>query len=483
MKRTFKLIITSFAVVFGMMSCDDQLDINRDPDSLSQTGVAMSTELPAGIVGIVGAQGSYGALVGGFWSQYWTQSNAANQYKSIDDFSLLGTSGESNGLWRNMYDALGDVRNVKRIALENENWNYYLVATTLEAYASQILVDFYGDIPFEEANNTEILQPNFNTGQEVYDLMIQNLNEALAKDLSASNGPAPGADDLLLGGDMNKWVAFANTLKLKIFLRQENARPQVTANGINELLSSNAAFLDVDVAMTQFEDAPNKSNPLYETNFRQLNTPTNLRASTTMFSYLDANGDPRLDEFYTDGNPLNQGDFNSTAAPNGIAVVVVDPELPVYLISREESLFLQAEAQLKYGSDSEAKQLYDEGVVEAFSKWDYDGNPFVAPGGDYEWPGTTEQENLQAVITQRWVAAYPGNGFDAFFAIVRTGIPATSSVPQDDPTYVPGQITYPVEGTTGGKFARRMPFPSDVSARNANAPDGLDITTPIWWAE
>ena len=71
---------------------------------------------------------------------------------------------------------------------------------------------------------------------------------------------------------MDKWVAFANTLKLKIFLRQQNARPQVAESGINDLLNSGADFLDVDAAMTQFEDAPNKSNPLYESNERQLNT-------------------------------------------------------------------------------------------------------------------------------------------------------------------------------------------------------------------
>ena len=484
MKRLFINIIAALTLVLGGVSCDNQLDINRDPDSLSQSGVALSTEFPTAIAGIVGAQGAYGALVGGFWAQYWTQSNAANQYKSLDDYSILGTSGIVGGLWRNMFDALGDARNVKQNALEQENWNYYLAATTLEVYASQFMVDFYGTIPYTEANNPEILQPNFNSGEEVYDLLIEDLNDALSHDLTASSGNAPAGDDLIFGGNMDKWVAFANTLKLKIFLRQQNARPQVAESGINDLLNSGADFLDVDAAMTQFEDAPNKSNPLYESNERQLNTPTNLRASKTMFSYLEANNDPRLGEYYEAGNPLNQGDFNSTAASSSIAVVNLHPETAVYLISREESLFLQAEAQLKYGSDAIAKEKYNAGVIEAFSKYDIDGAPFVADGGEYAYPTTgDQQEKLAAIITQRWVAGFPGNGFEAFFAINRTGVPQVSDVSQDDPNYVPGQLSYPVNGTTGGEFPKRLPLPSDVQSRNANAPGDVAITVPVWWAE
>lgn len=483
MKRLFINIIAVLALVLGGVSCDNQLDINRDPDSLSQSGVALSTEFPAAIAGITGAQGAYGALVGGFWAQYWTQSNAANQYKTIDDYSILGTSGIVEGLWQNMFDALGDVRNVKRNALAQENWQYYLAATTLEAYASQIMVDFFGTIPYTEANNIDYLQPNFNSGEEVYDLMIQDLNDALSKDLSASRGEKMASDDLIFGGDMDKWVAFANTLKLKIFLRQQNARPQVAEAGINDLLNSGADFLDVDAAITQFEDAPNKSNPLYESNERQLNTATNLRASKTMFSYLESNNDPRLSEYYEAGSPMNQGDYNSTAAPSGIAVVNLHPTTPVYFISREESLFLQAEAQLEYGSEAVAEEKYNAGVIEAFSKYGVDGSSFVADGGEYAFPSGDMQDQLAAIITQRWIAGFPGNGFEAFFAINRTGIPQVSSVPQDDPTYVPGQLSYSVNGTTGGEFPKRLPLPSNVKSRNANAPAGEAVTTPVWWAE
>lgn len=487
MKKIVIKLFSLFTLFVGVTSCEDQLDINRDPDSLSQSGVAVSTEFPAATIGIVGPQGSYAALIGGFWSQYWTQSNAANQYKSIDDYSILGTSGTINGLYRNMFDALGDARNVKRIALEQENWNYYLMSTVLEAYGSQLLVDFFDVIPYEEANNPAILLPQFNDGPEVYDLMIADLDDALSRDLAASMGETPAGDDLIFGGDMSKWVAFANTLKLKIYLRQENARPGVTSSGINSLLTSSATFLNADAAVTQFEDAPDKSNPLYESNERQLNTPTNLRASTTLFSYLQQNGDPRLSAYYEAGNSLNQGDFNSTAAPNGIAVVNLMPTTAVYLLSREESLFMQAEAQLKYGSDAIAKEKYDAAVIEAISKFSdadgvsLDGSPFIATGGEYEYPTGSEAAKLKAIIMQKWVSGFPGNGFEAFFDTNRTGYPEVSSVSQSSASYVPGTLAYSIGGTTGSSFPKRLPFPSDVRARNTNAPGNTEVTVPVWW--
>ena len=87
-----KKILLLFTAVSLFSSCSDaDFDINRNPDNLSADGVALSTEMPSGMVGLAGAQGSYYALVGVFWSQYWTQSNASNQYKNIDEYSI-GTS-------------------------------------------------------------------------------------------------------------------------------------------------------------------------------------------------------------------------------------------------------------------------------------------------------------------------------------------------------------------------------------------------------
>lgn len=477
--KKFKLTLLALTVLF--LSCDDKFDINRDPDNMSADGVALSTQFPAGIAGIAAAQGSYYALIGGFWSQYWTQSNASNQYKEIDNYSI-GTI-DYNGGWSSMYDALGDIRNVKKLALEEENWNYYLMATTLEVHASQIMADFYDQIPYSEANSNVILQPKFDSGIEVYDQMVVDLKDALSRDLTTSQGSAPGSDDFIFNGNMTEWKAFANTLLLKLYLRQTTARPSVAQDGITTLINSGVAFLNSDAAMTQFEDAPDRSNPLYETDRRQLNTKTNIRASTTMYSFMSDNNDSRKDEYYGPGNALNQGDYASTVAPPSISIVNISPTTAVYFMSREESLLIQAEALERYFSGNGSKALYDMAVEESFSKYGLSGSSYVSSGGVYEYPTGTFDEKLKSIITQKWISGFPGNGFEMFFEHNRTGYPQISSVPQSDSGYVSGEFAYSVNGTTGGQFPKRIVFPNTVLSRNQNAPSIVPLTTPVWWAQ
>lgn len=473
-----KLVFSILTLTTVFVSCNTDLDINSDPDSLNPDNAPLSSQLPAGIVGVVGSEGAGMAIFGGFWSQYWTQSNLANQFKDIDNYSA-GTA-DYNFIWDGMYDGLGDIRNVQRRALSEGNWKYYLIATTLEVQASQILTDMYGSVPYKEANNKAILSPHFDTGEDIYGFMIDDLNDALSKDLSASSGPIPGSDDLIYGGDMTNWTKFANTLKLKIYMRQTNSTRAAIANaGIQQMLTDGVAFLDSDAGMNQFEDAVNQSNPLYEYIVRKLNVATNLRMSRTLSSYLIDNADPRRGQYYGAGNALNQGDFTSSAT--NIAVVKLSATTPVLLMSVEESLFLQAEAMERYNSGTGAKALYDAAVTANFTRNSVSGAAaFLAGAYAYPVAGTFDQK-LEAIITQKWVAGFPGNGFEAFFETNRTGYPRTSTVPQTDTGYVSGQLAYSVNGATGGLFPKRIQYPLSERNANTNALPLVPITTPVWW--
>jgi len=459
------------------VSCNTELDINSDPDLLNPDNAPLSAQLPAGITGIVGSEGAGMAIFGGFWSQYWTQSNVANQFKDIDNYSA--STSDYNFIWDGMYDALGDIRNVKRRALAEGNWKYYLIATTLEVQASQVLTDMYGSIPYKEANNKLILSPHFDTGEEIYGYMIDDLNDALSKDLSQSTGLVPGSDDLIFGGDMTNWTKFANTLKLKIYMRQTNSsRAAIADAGIQQLITDGVAFLDTDASMTQFVDEINQSNPLYEYVVRRLNVATNLRMSKTLSSYLIDNSDTRKAQYYLAGNALNQGDFNSTAT--NIAVVKLSATTPVLLLSKEESLFLQAEAMERYNGGVGAKALYDAAVTANFARYSLSASSYLTGVYSYPVAGTFDQK-LEAIITQKWVASFPGNGFEAFFETNRTGYPRTSAVPQTDAGYVSGQLAYAANGVTGGLFPKRIVYPLTERNANTNALTLVPITTPIWW--
>jgi hypothetical protein len=485
MKMKMKKIIITMILSMSLIGCNTDLDVNTDPDLLDPISAPLKAQLPAGIIGMIGSEGAPYAIIGGMWSQYWTQSNAANQYKDIDSYSL--STSDFNGAWDGLFDALGDIRNVKRRALAEQNWKYYLIATTLEVQASQVLTDFYGSIPYKEASNKDILTPKFDSGEQIYGFMIQDLNDALSKDLSKSKGDSPANDDLIFAGKMENWVKFANTLKLKVYMRQtKSSRASIANAGITELLASGVEFLDIDAGLTQFKDEINQSNPLFEYNNRRLNVATNLRMSRTMSSFFDENVDPRKKYYFLPGNPLNQGDFTSSVGGGSVAIVNLLPTTPAFLMSKEESLFLQAEALERYSSGVGAKEKYEAAITANFSRYkDASGNvlnPSTLISGVYAYPvaGTFEQK-LKAIITQKWAASFPGNGFEAFFEKNRTGYPETSSVPQTNAGYIAGQFAYSINGVTGGLFPKRIPYPLSERNANPNAPVLVPITTPIWW--
>ena len=479
--KTFGLLTV---MVLGLVSCNDQLDINRDPDSLDPTQIPLNSEFTGATTGVVTSAGSYYALVGGFWSQYFTQSAVANQYKFIDDYSLNTSS--INGAWSSMYDAILDIRNIKKNAEAQQNWNYYLMSTVMEAYAFQVLSDSYGSVPYAQAGNSDFLNPQFDAETAVYDGLVANLKNALSKDLTTSSTTViPGKDDLVFAGDMTKWKEFANTMLLKLYLRQTNARASVAQTGIQALYASGATFLTSNAAITQYVDEANKSNPLYETDRRQLNVGTNLRASTTLYSYLQDNVDPRFSYFYNTGPSQNQGDFenssNSTAA-----VIKLNATDPAFFISAAESYFLQSEAAMRYNGGTNAKTLYEMGVKASFTQWGIStatGSPAATLlAGAYAYPtaGTMDQ-NLKAIITQKWISLFPGKGYEAYFEQKRTKIPAVSAVAQSNPAYVPGQFAYSVNGTTGGIFPKRIVYPTSEAQTNSNFPGLVPITTKLWY--
>ncbi len=487
--KKYKNIITLLVVILLSSSCGKEwLDVNTDPNNPSNATPELV--FPAAVLSASGQIGGYYNILGGLWSQFWTQNNGSNQYKNIDAFNILPTTLNTN--FTELYaGALNDLRFVKEKAKENEDWSFYLMATVIESYIFQTLADIYDQIPFDEAcqANQDNFTPHYNTAEEIYNGIISRLDEALSYDLDARTATDPGSADYFFGGDMDEWVRFANTLKLKIYLRQVYVRSSIAQAGIEALYSSNAEFLSQDAAVTQFIDEAGKSNPLYESDQRQLNTNTNLKASTTFMSWLNDNSDPRLDYLFIPGSSghasLDQGNFNvpsTVIEPTSISRALINATDPVYFISEAESYFLQAEAVLRGWGTGNVQALYEDGVMAAFNKFGLDGSSFIAGGGLYEFPSSSTTEvQLEAIIVQKWASMAGSQGLEAFFEHDRTGYPRTSAVPASNVSYKSGQFTYPIEGVTGGAWAKRLLFPDTERSRNPNTPAQVPITEKVWW--
>lgn len=489
MKIIIKYIILAM-MIFSISSCGkDWLDVNEDPNNPSDATAELV--YPAGVMSAAAHVGGYYNLLGGIWSQYWTQNNASSQYREIDSYNLTASDFDAN--FQEMYaGALNDFQYVKDLAEKNENWSYYLMATVMEAYVYQVLVDFYDKVPYSEAfmGDEGVFEPKYDDGEVIYASLIANIDEALSKDLSLITVQDPADKDFIFAGDMDQWVRFANTLKLKLYMRQVNKNEALASAGISEMYNNNAEFLSTDASVTQFVDEANRSNPLFESDQRQLNTQENLRASTTFMSFLDANSDARLSYLFYEAEAggygsLQQGSFNIPSTeidPASTSRALITPTEPVYFISTAESYFLQAEAVLRGYGTGDVKSLYDMGVNAAFAKYGLSGASYIMTGGVYEFPSSGSfDDKLEAIIVQKWASMAGSQGAEAFFERNRTGYPKESSVDTDNINYVPGEFTYSIAGVTNGNFPKRLIFPNSEQSRNSNCPAPVAITEPVWW--
>ena len=480
MKVIYLVLIT--IVLLNGMGCKKQLDINKDPNNPDVEKATPVLLFPTAVMSTAGRVGGDMAILGGLWAEFWAQAAASNQYKNIEDYNL--PKSQFNGAYTELFSgALNDYVVAIQKAKEANDWKFYLMATAMKVYTYQVLVDLYDKVPYTEAfQGGTNLQPKFDDGKSIYTALLKELDTALSKDyVSATLNAEQKSADLVFGGDINKWVRFTNTLKLKMYLRMVNADASTAEAGIKKLYTDGALFLETDDGgIKSFVDQPDNSNPMYEYNIRRLNTTTNLRGSNTLMSYLKLKSDPRLSSFYAGTVGMNQGDYNNTGATTA-SVVTQKATDPVYFISLAESKFMQAEARVRYYAGVGAKTLYDAGVTAAFAQWGKDATTFLTGGYAYPAAGTTAQQ-IEAIITQKWISCFGSHALEAFFERNRTGYPKTSPVYSDNDAYVPGQIVLAKNHVTQGKFPRRLVFPDVEASRNSNTPAEVPLTTPVWWA-
>lgn len=469
----FQRLIFSLIVVSGVCfsGCDDLLDVNTDPNNPSESTPQLT--LPVAQVGLAATIESSYNILGSLLAQYWTTGPTAAQYDFIDKYNISTTDFDTQ--WIFIYSSvLSDLEFVRRYGIDNDQHNYAAIAQLLQAYTYQILVDLYDKVPYTEAlkGKEGMVAAPFDNGDAVYDDLILKIDEALGWiDLSAS-AITPGNDDLIYSGDMEQWQKFGNTLKLKIYIRQALARPEVAQAGIASLYTNGANFLGTgDDAFVGFSANVHNENPLWQ----ELNQTTfeNLVASNTSLDDLKNAGDPRLDGLY-DPSPDNGqyigldqgigtqdgGQFDDYARPDN--TTIINRTAGVSLMTDYESLFMQAEAAARGWSTENDKALYDAAVSASFAFWGDDASGFIGAGGDYEYDG-----ELETIYYQKWLAFNGKQGMEGWIEWRRTGVP-------DLPISLQGR---PLPNT----FPLRLIWPITERSANPNVPAVTSVDTPVWW--
>lgn len=454
------------AVVLGAMtlySCSDSAyDINVDPNN--PNNVIPSLVLPGALAQNAYVYGGYYQHLGAFWTQQYAQAPASSQWADLETYNL--TNSDYDRQFNSMYyGALIDYQYIRQNASATGNWSYYTIATLMQSYTFQIMADLYDQIPFTEAlKGKDNFQPHYDPGTLVYDSLLARIDDALLKDFSAKTSEEPGGNDLIFGGDMEKWVQFANTLKLKLYLRYVNVNPTLHAAEIQALLAENN-FLSEDAAFSAFSDGQTKANPFYNTFIDRLSG--NVVLNNTLGDTLKALNDPRLEGMFnrsTTGSNMNGMYTGSSLTVSGTTYVnyampAISKTYPVYFFTEEESYFLQAEAEARYGSAVKAEALYKQGIDASLVRYGFVPGSFTYP-----------YNGVESIIEQKWVASVNKTSIEAFFDLNRTGYP---DFMQESLTSV----------LLPGERPLRLFFPQTEKRTNANTPAQVPLTTKVWWGK
>ena len=484
------ITIKSTILLAGLLmlgACEkDFLDVNKNPNQPEQ--VEAKQILPTSIAHTAYVMGNEYQIIGGFWAQYWTQGPTGSQYSIYDQYLISNTTFDRP--WSDLYSApLMDLKDIIR-KTENGNSKYAGVAKILQAYIYQVLTDLHGDIPFTEALKAEdgIFAPKYDSQQTVYDGLIPLVDEGINLINSYTGDDIyPQEDDFIYHGDMDLWLKFANTLKLKIYMRQSEIRPGLAQTGITALAGNGIGFLeDGEDAEMQFIDQLFGQNPLYM-QIASLGS-FNILASNSGLNYLINNNDPRVDAFYrraTSGdsagthNGINQGqgkepNFGGPDVVSGWfskpSFVVAGPESPVVFMSAAESYFLQAEAVARGWMTGDAKALYESGITSSFTRWEFDATEasayYAQPAIDYPVAGTIPDQ-VKAIVTQKWVSMNGTECAEAWTEWRRTGYPDF--------------LIVSLTSQIGNFFPGVLLYPNSEQTLNPNTPPQHNVKDKVWW--
>jgi len=502
-----KNIIVAGLIALVFMGCKKSyIDINTNPNALaSSTPDYVFTAALNRAAAVISPNET-----GEYWSGHWTQSTTYAY--SATTFSYQFNNTNFN-FWDTWYDILEDFQ----YAIDNADAKgipaFKGPAKVMKAYLFQEIVDCYGNAPYSDAfKGASSIAPKFADQKSIYDSLIVLLDGAITDLKANAFTGAYGSADIAFKGNTTSWVRFANSLKLRILIRQSrvSGRSTYIMTEINKAAATTEGFLPsgTDVRVNPgFAASTGQTNPIYN-NWGYTPTGTVLalarypRPTTFLFNSMIATNDTfRLKRLaYAKGgeNPNNSG--VSTAAeilsnyvgvPYGSAsgylaqnTSYIGPSFitkagfakDIYLMTAAESFFCLAEAKQLYGAGvtltGTAQSYYEQGVKEAFRVTGTTADPattILVNGKDLsDWSASPDK--LKAIWFQKWLALTNFSGLEAWCDFRRTNypvLPASVGAPVNQP--LPLRLFYPnTELATNGT--------------NVTAQGTIDVfTTRIFW--
>lgn len=501
---------------FMLFSCSDYLDVNESVNDPNATLVTPNLSLAAA------QSNSYRNLTrrmneyGNVFMNNWGANVNAFTGGYAEEFGITVSNNFYDDIWDGVYRSTGEFSRIINHPAANYE-HHKAIAKICKAFYMQYMVDLYGDVPYSQAHlGLADLSPSYDDDRAIYRDLVVQLEDAITMIENApSTTNTVGAEDVIMGGDMAGWIKFANTLKLRMLLRQSELTDADTVTYLAAEFAelAGADFVDEDVTINPgySNGSDDRQNPWYNLMYdlKEVTDPT--RAERTAFRFRRASDyiadqlnatpvDPRRSRLFaplTTGGPIvgvEQGDQSAAGgggnAPTNISSLgpglVISSEQDGYMMLLAESLLLQAEAAHKGYLAGDAQTLFNEAIAASFAQLGagdpttYISDVNLIVGKGYGAVGATPDQQLQAIFYQKSIALNGINGAEIFIEYTRArinGMPLIDTIPM------------PLDSTTPtGHKPRRLMYPvSEIASNTANVPaqtvNDVYNSGPFWFAQ
>lgn len=516
MKLNNNIIISAMAasLCLATASCTDGYeDFNRNPygvtkDEMQRDAYAMRSamlNLESWVIPTdVNTNQFTECLLGGSYGGYIVDSNSGFNNKNFGQY--CPEDNWSRVLYKDIIPKVFIYSNEVSKATDEPVPN--AVAAVLKVASIQRVTDAYGPIPYSKVGANGEITADFDSQEDVYNLMFKQLDDAIATMTANRTADFSSLADRIYGGKVEKWIKFANSLKLRLAMRISKANPTLAKQKAEEAVSQEVGVMsgnDGNAELTLVSTNPFEII-MYEYN------GGDSRVSADITSYMNGYKDPRRTAMFTECTFDGKGYCGMRTGiniPDGTTAHAysnynVKTDSKIIIMNSAETAFLRAEGALKgWNMGGSAKSFYEEGIRLSFEQWGVSGaDNYIAdntsmpegykdPAGLNSYSGATSKitiawddsdnsGNLERIITQKWLANFP-LGLEAWAEYRRTGFPKLMPV---------------VVNNSGGtvssqRGARRLAYPQDKRTNNAEYYQhalqmlgGADnMGTDVWWAK
>jgi hypothetical protein len=485
--------VPALMLSLALFSCEDFLNINDNPNALPEEKASPDRILPGAMVNAYRVQSRTMNNLGNIYMQNWGADVNNFTAANIDEYSLAISNTFYAGIWDGLYPQIYQFHRILDFPSDNYD-NHKAVALIMKSFYMQYIVDIYGDAPYSEAfQGQDNVTPAYDDDALIYRDLITNLDTAIEMFYNTDADDMPmGATDVVFGGNIGEWVKFANTLKVRILLRQSGLAGSAEMD--QYLTDEFAKVADTGVFLTQsatinpgYSNAVTaQMNPFYSifktTSGNDTQTYLFTRATAYISDFLngDENGviDPRRGRLYTlvGGEVVGavQGALNGPAVMSQVgAGLIQSASQDGYVMTLSEAKFLLAEAIHRGYLTGNAQGEFEAGIADSFARLgntagELAGYLVAIDGVDgLGWNGSADK--IEAIMVQKWLAVNGVNAIESWIDYTRTGYPEVPLATIAQYPNRPYRLLYPA---------------SELIANSANVPDlplsQIFVQGPFW---